>query len=145
MFYTPILLHSSAKVTENYHRILMHQHPNLFTFKAEFSCPCQFINLHPFKMKYFIRIIRILHDNIYWSSCNHIKLHNTWLQFTYRICMKEDLLDSILYVSVSVTTQIQRFLLNESCTIWLFIKGFLPSLAGTGVFLFKALFKEQKE
>merc|ERR550537_1911504 len=33
-------------------------------------------------MKYFIRIIRILHDNIYRCPCNHIKLCDTWLQGT---------------------------------------------------------------
>ena len=49
----------------------------------------------------------------------------TWLQDTYGVCMKEDLLDNILHISVTVATQIQSFLLNKYCTICLFIKGSL--------------------
>ena len=149
MFYTPIWSHSLSKVTENYHRIFAHEQLNMSTFKVGFirlsqlSSPVH--HLLCIQNEIFYQNYSYPTLKIYWSPCNHIKLHNTWLQDTYRICMKEDLLHNILYISVTVATQIQRFLLNKSCTIWLFIKGFLPSLAGTGVFLFKALFKEQKD
>ena len=41
MFYTTIILHSSSKVIGNYHRILVNEHPNTSTFKAEFIDPSQ--------------------------------------------------------------------------------------------------------
>ena len=42
MFYTPILLHSLSKVIGNYHRIFIHEQPNMSTFNAEFIDPSQF-------------------------------------------------------------------------------------------------------
>ena len=84
MLYTPILLHSSAKVIGNYHRILIriHQHPNLSTFKAEFIDPSQ-LSLPVHQLPY-------LQNEIFYQNSSYFTLRRLpvpWQQYYVPLCV----------------------------------------------------------
>ncbi len=82
MFYTPISLHSLSKVIENYHRIFIHEQPNMSTFNAEFIDPSQ-LSLPVHQLPYLQN--EIFYQN---SSCFTLRrLPVPWKQYYVPLCV----------------------------------------------------------
>ena len=76
MFYTPILLHSLSKVIGNYHRIFIHEQPNMSTFNAEFIDPSQ-LSLPVHQLPY-------LQNEIFYQNSSYFTLRRLpvpWQQY----------------------------------------------------------------
>ena len=82
MFYTPILLHSLSKVIGNYHRIFIHEQPNMSTFNAEFIDPSQ-LSLPVHQLPY-------LQNEIFYQNSSYFTLRRLpvpWQQYYVPLCV----------------------------------------------------------
>ena len=109
MFYTPILLHSLSKVIGNYHRIFIHEQPNMSTFNAEFIDPSQ-LSLPVHQLPYLQN--EIFYQN---SSCFTLRrLPVPWKQYYVPLCVVPSGLYS-RYVNSDVNYDMVVPLIRTSC------------------------------
>ena len=109
MFYTPILLHSLSKVIENYHRIFIHEQPNMSTFNAEFIDPSQ-LSLPVHQLPY-------LQNEIFYQNSSYFTLRRLpvpWQQYYVPLCVVPSGLYS-RYVNSDVNYDMVVPLIRTSC------------------------------
>ena len=109
MFYTPILLHSLSKVIGNYHRIFIHEQPNMSTFNAEFIDPSQ-LSLPVHQLPY-------LHNEIFYQNSSYFTLRRLpvpWQQYYVPLCVVPSGLYS-RYVNSDVNYDMVVPLIRTSC------------------------------
>mgnify|MGYP004014597959 CR=1 FL=1 len=109
MFYTPILLHSLSKVIGNYHRIFIHEQPNMSTFNAEFIDPSQ-LSLPVHQLPY-------LQNEIFYQNSSYFTLRRLpvpWQQYYVPLCVVPSGLYS-RYVNSDVNYDMVVPLIRTSC------------------------------
>ena len=109
MFYTPILLHSLSKVIGNYHRIFIHEQPNMSTFNAEFIDPSQ-LSLPVHQLPY-------LQNEIFYQNSSYFTLRHLpvpWQQYYVPLCVVPSGLYS-RYVNSDVNYDMVVPLIRTSC------------------------------
>ena len=109
MFYTPILLHSLSKVIGNYHRIFIHEQPNMSTFNAEFIDPSQ-LSLPVHQLPY-------LQNEIFYQNSSYFtprRLPVPWQQYYVPLCVVPSGLYS-RYVNSDVNYDMVVPLIRTSC------------------------------
>ena len=109
MFYTPIILHSSSKVIGNYHRIFIHEQPNMSTFNAEFIDPSQ-LSLPVHQLPY-------LQNEIFYQNSSYFTLRRLplpWQQYYVPLCVVPSGLYS-RYVYSDVNYDMVVPLIRTSC------------------------------
>ena len=109
MFYTPISLHSLSKVIENYHRIFIHEQPNMSTFNAEFIDPSQ-LSLPVHQLPY-------LQNEIFYQNSSYFTLRRLpvpWQQYYVPLCVVPSGLYS-RYVNSDVNYDMVVPLIRTSC------------------------------
>lgn len=109
MFYTPILLHSLSKVIRNYHRIFIHEQPNMSTFNAEFIDPSQ-LSLPVHQLPY-------LQNEIFYQNSSYFTLRRLpvpWQQYYVPLCVVPSGLYS-RYVNSDVNYDMVVPLIRTSC------------------------------
>ena len=109
MFYTPILLHSLSKVIGNYHRIFIHEHPNMSTFNAE----C--IRLSQLSSP--VHQLPYLQNEIFYQNSSYFTLRRLpvpWQQYYVPLCVVPSGLYS-RYVNSDVNYDMVVPLIRTSC------------------------------
>ena len=109
MFYTHILLHSLSKVIGNYHRIFIHEQPNMSTFNAEFIDPSQ-LSLPVHQLPY-------LQNEIFYQNSSYFTLRRLpvpWQQYYVPLCVVPSGLYS-RYVNSDVNYDMVVPLIRTSC------------------------------
>ena len=109
MPYTPILLHSLSKVIGNYHRIFIHEQPNMSTFNAEFIDPSQ-LSLPVHQLPY-------LQNEIFYQNSSYFTLRRLpvpWQQYYVPLCVVPSGLYS-RYVNSDVNYDMVVPLIRTSC------------------------------
>ena len=109
MFYTPILLHSLSKVIGNYHRIFIHEQPNMSTFNAEFIDPSQ-LSLPVHQLPY-------LQNEVFYQNSSYFTLRRLpvpWKQYYVPLCVVPSGLYS-RYVNSDVNYDMVVPLIRTSC------------------------------
>ena len=109
MFYTPILLHSLSKVIGNYHRIFIHEQPNMSTFNAEFIDPSQ-LSLPVHQLPYLQ--IEIFYQNSSYFTLRRLPV--PWQQYYVPLCVVPSGLYS-RYVNSDVNYDMVVPLIRTSC------------------------------
>ena len=109
MFYTPILLHSLSKVIGNYHRIFIHEQPNMSTFNAEFIDPSQ--------LSLPVHQPPCLQNEIFYQHSSYFTLRRLpvpWQQYYVPLCVVPSGLYS-RYVNSDVNYDMVVPLIRTSC------------------------------
>ena len=109
MFYTPIIFPSSSKVIGNYHRIFIHEQPNMSTFNAEFIDPSQ-LSLPVHQLPY-------LQNEIFYQNSSYFTLRRLpvpWQQYYVPLCVVPSGLYS-RYVNSDVNYDMVVPLIRTSC------------------------------
>ena len=109
MFHTPILLHSLSKVIGNYHRIFIHEQPNMSTFNVEFIDPSQ-LSLPVHQLSY-------LQNEIFYQNSSYFTLRRLpvpWQQYYVPLCVVPSGLYS-RYVNSDVNYDMVVPLIRTSC------------------------------
>ena len=109
MFYTPKLLHSLSKVIGNYHRVFIHEQPNVSTFNAKFIDPSQ-LSLPAHQLPY-------LQNEAFYQNSSYFTLRRLplpWQQYYVPLCVVPSGLYS-RYVNSDVNYDMVVPLIRTSC------------------------------